>query len=771
SDEKFAVQVGDLVRITVGAHQNDHSCDTTSVNLTIAESGGEKRVWDLAGEVVDRLGEAGNPMADVLGNEAVWHFCQTSDSAVAEGFVIPADSALGRWRAAVMSSAGQADSEAVRTALLAPESEADKAVAAEVRRWRGPFRWIEKSQLPETGEAMEISQASSVLEFVIPAELITKGSKFTTSVELDPASDKNSSVQVFAALTKPEISDQLTPGKIQPAGPGSGGSWTAGTPPVVSDRPILVHEGSEEQRRLADDIAEFQALFPAALCYSKIVPVDEVVTLTLRYREDNQLSRLMLADSERAELDRFWDEMQFVSRQPMQQLDAYNQLWQYATQDADPSALEPMREPINQAAIAFQSRLVVTEPNQVAAVLDFAEQAWRRPLSESERAELGELYRKLREQELGHEAAIRQLLTRVLVAPAFLYRGETATPGLDAAPVSDWELATRLSYFLWSSAPDAELRDSATAGELGNPNVLATQTRRMVSDLRIRRLATEFGAQWLHVRDLETLDEKSERHFPTFLDLRDEMQEETVRFFIDLFQNDRSVVSLLDADYSFVNAPLAQHYGVEVAGDDWQRIDGLRERGRGGILGLAATLSKQSGASRTSPILRGNWVSEVLLGEKLPRPPKDVPVLPDEPPAGLTERQLIERHSSDPACARCHAKIDPLGFALEGFDAIGRARTGADTRASLADGTEFEGIDGLRTYLLETRREDFVRQFCRKLLGYALGRSVQLSDKPLLDEMTQQLLGEEAGVSVALEMIVRSPQFREVRGRDFQTAH
>jgi len=376
------------------------------------------------------------------------------------------------------------------------------------------------------------------------------------------------------------------------------------------------------------------------------------------------------------------------------------------------------------------------------------------------------LYDALRKQDLAHEDAIRQLLARVFVSPAFLYRGENAAPGSDPAPVSDWELATRLSYFLWSSTPDAELLASAAAGELRNPDVLAAQSRRMLSDPRIRRLATEFGAQWLHVRDLATLDEKSERHFPTFADLRADMQEETVLFFVDLFQNDRSVLSLLDADHSFVNKPLAEHYGIPIDGEDWRRVDGMRDRGRGGILGFSSTLAKHSGASRTSPILRGNWVYEVVLGEKLPKPPKDVPVLPDEAPEGLTERQLIEQHSSDPSCARCHAKLDPLGFALEGFDAIGRFREGADTQATLEDGTQFTGIEGLRSYLLKTRRDDFSRQFCRKLLGYALGRSVQLSDQQLLNEMQSELKANDHRVRSAIELIVQSPQFQNARGRE-----
>ena len=295
----------------------------------------------------------------------------------------------------------------------------------------------------------------------------------------------------------------------------------------------------------------------------------------------------------------------------------------------------------------------------------------------------------------------------------------------------------------------------------------------MMKDEKILRLATEFGCQWLHIRDLETLDEKSERHFPTFLSLRGDMQEEAARFFVDLFQQDRSVLSLLDADHSYVNGSLAKHYNIDVKNDGWQRVEGFRAKGRGGILGFASTLSKQSGASRTSPILRGNWLSEVVLGEKLPRPPKDVPVLPDEAPKGLTERQLIERHTSDPTCARCHARIDPFGFALEGFDAIGRVRKtdaaglAINTKTKLPGGEEIEGLEGLRSYLLTTRRQDFLNQFCRKLLGYSLGRSVQLSDKPLLEKIISQLEVNKYNINTAIELIVLSPQFREARGRDF----
>ncbi len=631
------------------------------------------------------------------------------------------------------------------------------------------------------------SRASEVVEFHVPAAL-AKGTEFVVNGRL--AAKGEGSVQMQVLTEKPPATQGLVAGSLQTGL--KNGKWSDNNLVTQHSAPIIVNDGSEARKHFETAFDDFRALFPIALCYTKIVPVDEVVTLTLFHREDDQLKRLMLDEAQSAELDRMWNELRFVSESPLKQVDVFEQLWQYATQDAKPEAFEPMREPIMRGAAEFKKLLVDVEPKHVQAVLDFAQRAWRHALTSAEQNELRALYQKLRSQELPHATAVRMLLARVLVAPAFLYRGEKPAPGPKAAPVNDTELATRLSYFLWSSAPDDELRALATSGKLHEPDILAAQARRMMKHANVRRLATEFGCQWLHVRDLETLDEKSERHFPTFVSLRGAMQEEAVRFFTDLFQADRSVLSLLDADYTFVNADLARHYGLKaeewgqtnpsehspapilLPSSDWRRVDHIREQGRGGLLAFAATLAKQSGASRTSPILRGNWLSEVVLGEKLPRPPKGVPVLPEEAPQGLTERQLIERHSSDAKCAGCHQRIDPFGFALEGFDAIGRARSkdtaglAIDTKAKLPDGTQLEGLDSLRSYLVNTRRDDFLRQFCRKLLGYALGRSVQLSDKPLIETMLARLKENDCHIGSAIELIVRSPQLREVRGRDFQ---
>jgi hypothetical protein len=258
------------------------------------------------------------------------------------------------------------------------------------------------------------------------------------------------------------------------------------------------------------------------------------------------------------------------------------------------------------------------------------------------------------------------------------------------------------------------------------------------------------------------------------------MAQESSLFFTDLFQRDRSVLSILDADHTFLNDALAAHYEIpNVTGPGWRRVDGVRQYGRGGILGQGTTLAANSGASRTSPILRGVWISEVLLGERLPKPPAGVPPLPDDQAASdeLTVRQLVERHVSDPKCSVCHRRIDPYGFALEEYDAIGRRRATEpngqpiDAHGVLTDATELNGVDGLRNYLVETRRSAFIRQFCKKLLGFALGRSVLLTDEPLLAEMEAALAANDYRVSAAIEAIVLSRQFREIRGVDATAAN
>jgi hypothetical protein len=316
----------------------------------------------------------------------------------------------------------------------------------------------------------------------------------------------------------------------------------------------------------------------------------------------------------------------------------------------------------------------------------------------------------------------------------------------------------------------------AAEKRLSDPAVLSAQVKRMLRDSRVRALAVEFGTQWLEVRNFDEKRDKNEALFPMFDEpLRKAMYEESIFFFQDLFQSDRPVREILDADYTYLNETLARHYGVpDIKGAQWRRVDGVKKYGRGGILGLSSVQAERSGASRTSPILRGIWVVEALLGEKLPKPPANVPKLPEQETGddGLTMRQRVENHTKLAECAVCHQRFDHFGFALERYDPIGRLRDkdmggkAIETKVHLKGGTEFDGIDGLRQYLLSQRKDEFVRNFCKKLLGYSLGRSVTLSDRPLLDAMVAGVKSNDGPISETVLKIVQSEQFRYIRGTE-----
>lgn len=803
--EKLDVKQGDLLSLSIGPRDGNHTCDLTAIELTISTEDKSDTKWDLAREISPNI-LAGNPHTDLQGNLDVWHFYSEPADAASKS-TIPTDSLLSRWQVAPSVVAKKKLADQLQSLIskgpgTLPADSPDLALYRQLTSLNGPlFSSMRKQLLTDQnlfsntpssstfgldptlfgkhplGSALSPAdlcvQAPSVLEVIIPADLV-EGYEFVATGRLHKKTSPKGTVQLKILTDKPKRLASLTASSVKSTGRKS--TWSDGETPVIPVSPILISENSEVKERVLKQFDEFRQLFPAALCYTKIVPVDEVVTLTLFYREDHHLQRLMLDEAETAELDRLWDDLHYVSRSPLTQVDAYEQLWQFATQDADPSAFTPMREGILRDAKQFKEFLLKTEPVHLQAVLEFAERAWRHQLLSTERDQLLALYKIFRDQKLSHEEAVHLLLARVLVSPTFLYHSENVSPGIQPTEISDWELASRLSYFLWSSLPDQELRSLARDGKLHQPEMLHHQAQRMLHDPKIRRMAIEFGCQWLHIRDFDQFEEKSEQHFPEFTKLRSDMYEEVILFFENMFQNDRSVMELLDADYTFLNGQLAEFYGLPgVKRKEWQQIEGVKKYSRGGILAMAATLSKQSGASRTSPILRGNWVSEFLLGEKLPRPPKDVPVLPEEVPKNLTERQLIEQHSSNPACAKCHKRIDGFGFALEQFDGIGRLRNNdtsghtIDVSSVLPDGTEVSGVDGLRYYLLNTRRTDFLRTFNRRLLGYALGRSVQLSDEPLINDLLQQMNTNDYRISTAVQAIVLSPQFRMIRGADQKT--
>ena len=761
----ITIHKDELVSFMVGPRHGQHGCDLTEVNFSITEIGGARRVWDLAKDVADNILES-NPHADRLGNMNIWHFYQGNVADVnmeSNGlFSVPSGSLLARWQAEM--DAGERQSLAKRVQHLAlgdPPADENSPEALLFKHLQGLAVTIKPNDLLENlqpdnrfgkhplGHAIDsadlVVKAPAVVEFRVPAEF-ADGRLLRVTGQLESKHGRDGSVQLQVGTTRPE-SHRVSPGV-----------------------PIMMANDDQVRRRFEQAFDDFRNLFPLALCYAQIVPIDEIVTLALFHREDNLLKQLILNDDQAAELDRLWDELYFVSQEPIALTVALEQILEFSTQTNpdEPEEWRPLRKPINDRADAFRQRLIETEPTHVEAVLEFANRAWRRPLTDAEHQGLRNLYQRLRDSEIPHEEAIRLTLTRVLTSPAFLYKREIQVPGKDPVPVSDVELATRLSYFLWSSLPDDELRAAAAMGHLQDDEGLVAQANRMLQDGRTRRLAIQFACQWLHLRDFDQNDDKSENLYPEFAVLRHDMYEETVRFFENMFCNDGSILDMLDADHTFLNETLARHYGIgEVNGNEWQRVDGVQGKGRGGVLGMASFLASQSGASRTSPILRGNWIYETILGERLPRPPADVPQLPDEVPKGLTARQMIELHSSIAECAKCHARLDPYGFALEQYDAIGRLRLQeVDTKTTLIDGRTIAGIDGLRDYLAKDRRDDIVRQFCRKLLGFALGREVLLSDTPLLKEMQTKLEANDFQFGVVVDSIITSRQFRDIRGRD-----
>jgi cytochrome c553 len=440
----------------------------------------------------------------------------------------------------------------------------------------------------------------------------------------------------------------------------------------------------------------------------------------------------------------------------------------------------------------FERARAASEPTHLKSLEAFAERAYRRPLLPAERRDLREFYERSRKENgLEHEDAIRDTIVRVLMSPHFCYRvdleaadGVAASPvkvsatnltvPAGAKPLTDYQLANRLSYFLWSTMPDAELLARAAAGELQRTDVLVAQVRRMLKDDRVRNFATEFGGHWLDFRRFDEHNSVDRERFPAFdNELRAAMFEEPVRFLAELMRRDGSVLDCLYADYTFVNAPLAKHYGVmgNFAADTWTRVERVHQVDRGGLLPMAVFLTANSPGLRTSPVKRGYWVVRRVLGERIPAPPANVPDLPnDEKNLGeLTLAQTLAKHRDNAACAGCHARFDSFGLVLENFGPIGERRTqdsagrAVDSRAEFPGGAVATGLTGLRDYIRTHREKDFVDNLARKLLAFGLSRSLLLSDEPLIEEMKAKLVAERHRLGALVEAIVTSPQFRTRR--------
>lgn len=591
------------------------------------------------------------------------------------------------------------------------------------------------------------------------------------------------------------------------------------------------YAGDEPDAATAKALERFCAVFPdafvvadrsnpnAALDATKGRPLTAGFHLMQGYfRDDAPLCELVLSDAEKRELDTLWFELDFVADAPTRQFKdfifferaepprfMFDAEFDFARSEDKDCTTEAKMTKLAEAYLAkaqkrkanaeavtaitdyfatiskevrrVEKARLAAEPSHLAALVTFAERAHRRPLTAAEKDSLVGFYKKLRaKDELSHEDALRDALASVLLSPHVLYRADLAQPGSAARPLTDFELASRLSYFLWASIPDAELLALAAKGELHKPAVLKAQASRMLRDPKVRGLATEFAGHWLDFRRFEEHNAVDRARFPQFTpELRSAMFEEPVRLFMDVAQRNRSVLDLVHGTDTFVNRPLAAHYGMpKVTEGEWVRVENSDKYGRGGLLPMAVFQTKNAPGLRTSPVKRGYWVVTKLLGERIPAPPPTVPELPkDEAKLGdLTLPQLLAAHRADKSCAVCHNRFDAVGLVFEGFGPVGELRTKdlggkpVQTLATFPDAKERTGVAGLRTYLRDVRQDDYLNNLTAKLFSYALGRGLLLSDQKQLAAARAKLTADGHTLGSLVESVVTSPQFLNKRGKD-----
>jgi len=623
----------------------------------------------------------------------------------------------------------------------------------------------------------------------------------------------------------------------------------------VGDPDLLVPAGQRE--RYERSFAKFSSVFPDAFYIrerGRFYPDDSEDKGRLLsagfhnvmgfFRDDTPLMELILDEQRQKELDLLWLEFDtiadFTARTYIQFY--FNQSGEIEGRGRESGSFRPSDQEITSEKVIFALRdqylakaeaggdetarqairehfarvnatlrtvertRLEAEPSHLAALLQFASRAYRRPLAQSERDDLLAYYRSLREKSgLTHEDAMRDMIVLILMSPDFCYRldltdsgaGSTPpavisrkkssapirrvsvkAPAARIRPLSDYALASRLSYFLWASMPDDELMARAAAGDLHQHQVLAGEARRMLKDKRSLALATEFAGNWLGFRRFEDHAGVDRARFPEFTNtLREAMFQEPIRFIDDLIRNDGSMLDVLYGRHTFVNRVLAVHYGIpegRIKDGDWVRIDDARQYGRGGVLPMAVFLTRNSPGLRTSPVKRGYWVARQVLGEVIPPPPPSVPELPsDEAKMNLPLRQMLAKHRQHPSCAGCHQRFDGFGLAFEGYGPVGERRTKdlagrpVDTQAEFPGGAQGKGVEGLAEYIREHREKDYVNNLCQKLLVYALGRDLQLSDELLLDEMRNAFVAGGHRFSTLIESIVVSPQFMNRRNPEY----
>jgi hypothetical protein len=543
-------------------------------------------------------------------------------------------------------------------------------------------------------------------------------------------------------------------------------------------------------------------------------------------RDDTALQELILDEAGKKELDRLWLEFDFVAAHTERTWLQYflNQSGEVDGKGAEAGTLrpanhkitdseiilqirdkylakaaaDPANDPIAPEAIRFHyddinatlrnlERLhLESEPKHLQSLLSLAARAYRRPLTKAEGEELTAYYQSLRgKKDMSHEAAVRETIVAILMSPDFLYRLDLqGTDNLKVKPTSGrpyvsrplgaYALASRLSYFLWSSMPDEELLARAAAGDLTKPDVLLAQARRMLRSPKVLGLATEFTGNWLGFRHFEKSNSVDRERFPSFTnELREAMFQEPVRLVEDAVLNNRPVLDLLYANHTFVNPVLAKHYGAgDGKGDanQWRKLEDADKFGRGGLLPMAVFLTQNSPGLRTSPVKRGNWIVTKVLGEVIPPPPPSVPELPhDEAASERPVRQMLAMHRENAACSACHSKIDSFGLAFEGYGPVGNARKvdlagrPVDTVVDYPGGFKGDGLNGLRTYIREHREREFVASLSRKLLAYALNRSLQLADEAVVEKMQTRAAPEQYRFQSLVETILTSPQFLNKR--------
>lgn len=441
--------------------------------------------------------------------------------------------------------------------------------------------------------------------------------------------------------------------------------------------------------------------------------------------------------------------------------------------------INQMRDEPEPSILAAHFRLFGSEPGQTVLVprraarrllTSFMEKAYRRPLQAQEESRFLALFDKAVERGDPYEAAVRLAMKAVMVSADFLFRLESIPEAEGSQPLTDHELATRLSYFLWGSSPDARLRYLADAGQLRRDQVLTGEMDRLLDDPRSRYFTRTFIGQWLGTKDVggrvaPTLNEIQHFYTPR---IAADMREEPVLLFQRMLDEDRSVLEFVDADYTFLTERLARHYSMPsaVKGNEF-RLVATPDGRRGGLLGMGAVQAMNASYRRTSPVLRGVWTLETLLGVRLPAPPPDIPELDSEErkERNLTVREMLNEHRQDPACAVCHDVIDPIGFGFENYDWLGRWREvdehgkPVDASGVLPSGEAFEGLAGLRSVLLD-RKSELVRHVARKLLGYALGRMITDRDHCVIESMVNRIEASGFGARSLVREIVLSTPFR-----------